>query len=161
MEFKNKDKGEIIIPIIMIILSIYLYTQTYSFKYTDYQQANPQMWPRGVLVLLILISTILIGKVLLKGIDWKPKPSINYKKSISIIIFLFLYIFLMQFCGYLISTLIFIFCALILFGNRNILQLIIVPLLIVTLIFLIFNYLLYIPLPKGIGFFRSITLFFQ
>jgi putative tricarboxylic transport membrane protein len=163
---KGKDKGEFIIPIIILILSFFLYEDTYTFKFTTYQKASPQMWPRLILTLLILTSLGLIAKLLLS----KPPQNTEEKNQIpktgwgimlAGILILFLYIFLMEYLGYIISTLLFTFCAMVMLGNRNKLQLFSVPVVITAFIFLLFTYAMYVPLPKGVGIFRDFSLMFQ
>lgn len=161
MKMKIKDKGELIVPMIVIGLSVFLYIDTYSFQFMTYQKAGPQMWPRGILILLILISLMLIGKLLAAGNENREKPKTNIKSITSVMLLLFFYIFLMQYLGYIISTLLFTFFAMLFFGNRNIFQLVCVPVMIVAFIFLAFNYAMFIPLPKGVGIFRNFTLIFQ
>lgn len=162
---KAKDKGEFIIPIILIALSIYLYLNTYTFKFSTYQKANPQMWPRGILVLLILISLILIGKMLFSkshegAEEEKLKPEVRWSSMLGGVFILFLYLFLMQYLGYIISTLLFTFCAMLMLRNRSKFQLFVVPIVITTFIFIVFTYGMYIPLPKGVGIFRDFSLLF-
>ena len=163
---KGKDKGEFVIPIILIVLSIILYANTYTFKFTTYHKANPQMWPRGILILLILTSLILIGKFLFlklgKGpTEDKEKPKTSWGMMLRGILILFLYIFLLQYLGYIISTLTFTLCAMLMLGNRKKFQLFVVPLVITAFVFIVFHYAMYIPLPKGVGIFRAFSLMFQ
>jgi len=162
----EKDKGEFIIPMIVIALSILLYANTYTFKFTTYQKANPQMWPRGILVLLILTSLILIGKMLFSKPggytnEEKRKPKIRWHSLLGGVLVLLLYIFLMKYLGYIISTLLFTCCAMLLLGNRNKSQLFVGPVLVTAFIFLVFTYAMYVPLPKGIWIFRAFSLMFQ
>jgi len=162
----EKDKGEFIIPMIVIALSILLYANTYTFKFTTYQKANPQMWPRGILVLLILTSLILIGKMLFSKTgghtnEEKRKPKIRWHSLLGGVLVLLLYIFLMKYLGYIIATLLFTCCAMLLLGNRNKSQLFVGPILVTAFIFFVFTYAMYVPLPKGIWIFRAFSLMFQ
>jgi hypothetical protein len=163
---EGKDRGEFVIPIILIALSIFLYINTYTFKFTTYQKANPQMWPRGILVLIVLTSLLLIGKLLFAkskeaAKKEKEKPKIVWSKMLKGILILLLYIALMKYLGYLASTLLFTAAAMFLLGNRNRVQLVVVPILTAAFIFLIFTYAMYIPLPKGVWIFRTFSLMFQ
>jgi putative tricarboxylic transport membrane protein len=163
---EGRDKGEFIIPIIILILSIFLYKETYTFKFTTYQEASPQMWPRFILVLLILTSLGLIAKLLLSKPpqnteEKNQKPRTRWGIMLAGILILFLYIFLMEYLGYIISTLLFTFCAMLMLGNRNKFQLFSVPIVMTAFIFLLFTYAMYIPLPKGVGIFRDFSLMFQ
>jgi hypothetical protein len=163
---KGKDKGEFVIPIILIVLSIILYANTYTFKFTTYHQASPQMWPRGILVLLVLGSFILIGKLLFQkseeGVaEGEEKPKVKWTMMLGGILILFLYIFFMKYLGYIVSTLVFALCAMLMLGNRNKVQLFVVPIVLTVFVFFVFTYAMYIPLPKGTGIFRAFSLIFQ
>jgi len=163
---KGKDKGELIIPIILVALSIFLYINTYAFKFTTYEKASPKMWPRGILILLILISLVLIGKLLFEKSERvaekeKQSPKTKWGMMLAGIFILFFYILLMQYLGYILSTFLFTVCAMFMLGNRNKLHLIAVPIMTTAFIFFIFNYAMYISLPKGIGIFRTFSLMFQ
>lgn len=163
---KGKNKGELIIPIILVALSIFLYINTYTFKFTTYHRANPQMWPRGILILLVLTSLLLIGKFLFgksgEGAKKeKEKSKIVWSMMLKGILILLLYISLMKYIGYIASTLLFTAGAMFLLGNRKIVQLVIVPILTAAFIFLVFTYAMYIPLPKGVWIFRTFSLMFQ
>lgn len=163
---KGKDKGEFIIPIILIVLSIILYANTYTFKFTTYHQASPKMWPRGILVLLVLASLILMGKLLFLKLEGgaaerEEKPKIKWTTMLGGVLILFLYIFFMKYLGYILCTLAFTICAMLMLGNRSRLQLFVVPIIITAFVFFVFTYAMYIPLPKGVGIFRALSLMFQ
>jgi len=77
------------------------------------------------------------------------------------VLILFLYISLMQYAGYILSTLCFTLFAMLMLGNRNKAQLVAVPLAVTGFIFLILTYGMFVPLPKGVGIFRAVSLLFQ
>ncbi len=163
---KRKDKGEFIIPVILIVLSVILYANTSTFKFTTYHQASPQMWPRGILVLLILVSLVLMGKLLFQKSEegvgkGEERPKTKWTMMLGGILILFLYIFFMKYLGYIVSTLVFALCAMLLLGNRNKVQLFVVPIVLTIFVFFVFTYAMYIPLPKGAGIFRAFSLMFQ
>jgi hypothetical protein len=163
---KEKDKGEFVIPIILIALSIFLFINTSTFQFTTYEKASPRMWPRGILVLLLLTSLTLVGKLLFeksKGGAEKEKPEPKIKKGMMVkgILVLFLYIFLMQYLGYILATLFFTVAAMLMLGNRSKFQLFVVPILTTAFIFVVFTHTMYIPLPKGVWVFRAFSLMFQ
>jgi putative tricarboxylic transport membrane protein len=159
---KGKDKGEFVIPIILIALSIFLYANTYTFKFETYPKASPQIWPRSILVLLILTSLILIFKLSFEMVkEQQQKPKIMWGMMLQGISILFLYIFSMEYLGYILSTLGFTFLAMLMLGNKRKLQLVVVPLMSTLLIFLLFTYGMFIPLPKGVWIFRTFSLLFQ
>jgi membrane-associated HD superfamily phosphohydrolase len=163
---KRIDKGEFVIPLILIALSVFLYVNTYTFKFTTYQKASPQMWPRGILLLLLLISLLLIGKLLLAK-PWegteakKEQPGTRWKPLLAGVVGLFLYIFTMFYVGYILSTFLFTFVAMVMLGNRSKVQLVLVPVLITGSVFAIFTHAMFVPLPKGVWLFRDFSLLFH
>lgn len=158
------DKGELVIPIGLIALSIFLYINTYAFKFETYQKASPQMWPRGILVLLVVISILLIGKLQFArsgGEAGREQSATRWKPFVTGVVGLFLYIFTMFYLGYILSTLLFTFVAMVMLGNRRKAQLVLVPVLITGFVFAIFTHAMFVPLPKGVWLFRDFSLFFQ
>lgn len=163
---KREEKGGFVIPVILIVLSIFLYVDTYQFKFTTYPKASPQMWPRAILILLVLTSLILMGKLLFgkgEGIagEEKEKPKTRWGMMLKGIAILFFYIFSMQYLGYVVSTFIFTLMAMLMLGNRSKFQLVAVPLLNTAFIFFLFTYAMFIPLPKGVWIFRTFSLLLQ
>jgi putative tricarboxylic transport membrane protein len=164
---KNIDKGEIVIPIVLIVLSIFLFVKTYGFEFTTHHQAPPTLWPRSIIVLLVLTCGLLIGKFILegrkKGAERTEKSESETKWGMVLkgVLVLFLYMFLMSYIGYIISTLAFTLAAMLMLGNRNKVHLFLTPLLTTGLVFIIFTHAMYIPLPKGISVFRTVSQFFH
>ena len=163
---KGKDKGEFVIPILLIALSIFLFINTSTFQFTTYEKASPRMWPRGILILLVLTSLILVGKLLFErskeGAEReRTEPKIKTGMMVKGILVLFLYMFLMQYLGYILSTLFFTAAAMLMLGNRNKLQLFVVPTLTTAFIFAVFTHAMYISMPKGVWVFRAFSLMFQ
>ncbi len=164
---KKIDKGELVIPIVFVILSIFLFVKTYGFEFTTHQQAPPTLWPRGIIVLLVLVCGMLIGKLILEGRKEgtgpaeKSVPQTEWRMVLRGILVLFLYMFLMSYIGYILSTLAFTLVAMLLLGNRNKVHLILTPLLTTGLVFIIFTHAMYIPLPKGTSIFRTFSQIFH
>jgi len=164
---KNIDKGEIVIPIVFIVLSISLFVKTYGFEFTTHHQAPPTLWPRSIIVLLVLACGLLIGKFILEdrkkgaGLTEKTESETRWGMVLKGILVLFLYMFLMSYIGYIISTLAFTLAAMLMLGNRNKVHLILTPLLTTALVFIIFTHAMYVPLPKGISVFRTFSQFFH
>ena len=163
---KRIDRGEFVIPVLLIALSVFLYINTYTFKFTTYEKASPQMWPRGILFLLVLISLLLIGKLLLAKSGGeveakKEQPGTRWKPFLAGVVGLFLYIFTMFYLGYILSTFLFAFVAMVMLGNRSKVQLVLVPVLITGSVFAIFTHAMFVPLPKGVWLFRDFSLLFH
>jgi len=164
---KKIDKGELVIPIVFIVVSISLFVNTYGFEFTTHHQAPPTMWPRGIIVLLIQVCGLLIGKLILEarkkeaGPTKESEPKTEWGMILKGILVLFLYMFLISYIGYIMSTLAFTLAAMLMLGNRNKVHLILTPLLTTGLVFIIFTHAMYIPLPKGISVFRTFSQIFH
>ncbi len=164
---KNVDKGELSVPIILIILSLFLFLKTYGFEFTTHQQAPPTLWPRGIIILLVLVCGLLIGKLVLEGRKKEAGPAekseakTEWGMVLKGIAVLFLYMFLMGYIGFILSTLAFTLTAMLMLGNRNKIHLALAPLLTTGLVFVIFTHAMYIPLPKGISVFRTFSQIFH
>jgi len=164
---KNIDKGEFVIPIVFIVLSIFLFVNTYRFEFTTHLQAPPTLWPRSIIILLVLACGLLIGKLVSEagkkgtGPTENSGPKIQWGMILKGILVLFLYMSLMGYVGFIISTLAFTLAAMLMLGNRNRVHLILTPLLTTALVFTIFTHAMFIPLPKGISIFRTFSQFFH
>jgi putative tricarboxylic transport membrane protein len=164
---KNIDRGEMAIPIVLIVLSISLFVKTYGFEFTTHHQAPPTLWPRAIIVLLVLVCGMLIGKLILEGRKKgagrteKSESETQWGMVLKGILVLFLYMFLMSYVGYILSTMAFTLAAMLMLGNRSKVHLILTPLLTTGLVFIIFTHAMYIPLPKGISVFRTFSQFFH
>jgi len=55
----------------------------------------------------------------------------------------------------------FTFAAMLMLGNRNKVHLIVTPALTTALVFIIFTHAMYIPLPKGVSIFRTLSQLFH
>lgn len=143
-------KGNIIISIFLIIISIFLYYQTFTWE------KDPATLPRLMLGVIIFLSILLI----IRSITINPKRNKIIKKmskQSSLRIFIvtcitFLYVTSINLLGLYLSTLIFLIIVLLYVGEKNKLVIIGVPILFSIFIYLIFGLFLHVDIPLGIFF---------
>lgn len=156
--------GNIIAGIFILFLSIFFTYITFTFSHTNaygYENFANTFWPRIILGLLIFMSLI---KVFTGFTDYLKEP--EQEKSdkpekyylFVILTLIIAYILVINFIGFIISTLLFLLASFYLLGMRKKLILMLVPLSITIFVTILFVGLLYIPFPKGVGFFETITL---
>ena len=111
---------------------------------------GPTFFPRLVLILLALLSSIL----LIKGIrSYKhDEEKIHFDKDSMLktavfIILLLIYLVLFFVIGFIFSSIIFLFIAQLIFGIRNITKLVVVSVFVPIILYFIFTNLFQIPLP--------------
>ncbi|KJS23225.1 MAG: hypothetical protein VR72_02195 [Clostridiaceae bacterium BRH_c20a] len=157
-------RGDLVINVFLLLLAGYFYKLTYSFKQiSKYDVMGPGFWPRIVLVflmgLIIFAIVIEIRKMIKKVSQEEDKnQKISYKKFIFALVVSFGYFFIMRYVGFVIATLVFQGMFLFVQGVRQVKILILTPSVLTLLLFILFIKLMYLPLPKGIGIFRSFSL---
>lgn len=148
-------------------VAIYLYRVTYEMPtFPRHGTLGPAYFPR---LLLIGIIVSAIGLLLLSLLERASQPSPQSeetyphsgRKLLLVVGLIFAYFTSMTRVGFLLSTVLFqaIFL-LISFQVRNPRWLVGVPVALTSLLFLIFIKLMYVPLPRGEGVFRTVSLWF-
>ncbi|MDI7260272.1 MAG: tripartite tricarboxylate transporter TctB family protein [Thermodesulfobacteriota bacterium] len=134
-------------------------------------------WPKLILILLIAASGIQVTKLLLrkKEVEERLAKEIGEERKkeeeetgerkvfsllVSGVIISFLYIYILRWAGFIITTPVFMAAFMYITGFRKKLMLAVVPLITLTVFLLMFVKATYIPLPRGYGIFRSISLLF-
>lgn len=143
-------KANIIISIFLIIISIFLYYQTFTWE------KDPATLPRLMLGVIIFLSILLI----IRSITKNPKKNNIIKKMSKQSFFrifivtciTFLYVTSINLLGLYLSTLIFLIIVLLYVGEKNKLVIIGVPILFSIFIYLIFGLFLHVDIPQGIFF---------
>ena len=136
-----------------LLLSLYVFLESRTFADASEGAANnPALFPVALAILLAIFSSILIIQALIR--KEKLKFSINKETILRIGLFfisLTIYVFVLRYVGFLLSTIIFsIFMINYLKGNKKISrESIIYGVIFSIIVFLIFNYILKVPLPKG------------
>jgi putative tricarboxylic transport membrane protein len=165
--WRGMKMGEIIIGILLIILSVVIYTQAGVFPPTSEAQLNAGSFPSAIALLLALLSLILIISNLIKLIrkksELKKMDRKTYLKSLypeyKYVLFtlasLFVYILLMQVIGFIITTILFIVITGIVLGPKTKKDIVIISViaLVVTLTtYTFFENVLHVRFPSGLFF---------
>ncbi|WP_096203165.1 tripartite tricarboxylate transporter TctB family protein [Bacillus sp. FJAT-45350] len=164
--------GEIIVIACIFLVGLSLLIATddiikISAERAAGEPAGPKFWPLLVLTGLVLLSAF----VLVKTIFVKRREKVNKQaedeylqdfsttRLISLIVGMFIYLYLMQFLGFILSSLLFIYFVCTLIKIPLIKKLIFTFVSLGVFIFL-FGKILYVPLPRGIGILRELSFFF-
>lgn len=146
----------------------------YSYFYIGLVEAdvNPGIldaveWPRillGLLIVLLVFNIINTLKKRKEGetfkIEFDIKKIIKSKLFIAIVL-LFIYVVALDYTGFIVSSIIFFMLYSRLLGEKSIPKLVISSILSVGILYIIFNTMLGINLPRGTGVFRSFALFLE
>ncbi len=158
------EKLERIVGLVFAIvaLGLFIYAGNIS-KFGMDKGVGAEVWPRFLLVLIMLLSLgMLVGTFLKKkGPDENNKELgvwIKEQKKIGLgILILVVYLFVLETVGFLVATILMLIVFMILLGLKKKSTLIIVP----TILTLAITYTFYkmgVPLPLGSGVFRQIFL---
>lgn len=157
--------GEIIIGLVLIALGLLIYIQGGNLPSLNEAFFNAGSFPRMIAAMLILLSFILILSKLNELRKKKPaedkvsnkeKLAAFYKEYKLVILttaVFFVYIFLLQFIGFVVSTILFIIGTAILIGYRKRKEVVTISAVAVILtltIYFFFENVLYVRFPSGI-----------
>lgn len=157
--------GEIIIGLALIGLGLVIYVRGGNLPSLNEAYFNAGSFPRLIAGLLILLSIILIFSKVNELRKRKPvKDKVSNKEKIiafyreyRLVILtttlFFVYIFLMQFLGFVVSTILFIIGAAILIGYRKrkeVLTISTIAVILTLTIYFFFENVLYVRFPSGI-----------
>ena len=146
----------------------------YSFFYIGNVESEPTPgmldaveYPRILLALLIVFLTINIISVFRKRkegetfkIEFDIKKILKSKLFIGIV-FLFSYVLALDFIGFIPGSIVFFLLYSRLLGEKSIPKLLISAVLSVGVLYVLFNSVLGIMLPRGTGIFRTFALFIE
>jgi len=144
-------KAEVVIGLLLIFLSGYLYWLTLDFPQGELSKtAGPAAMPRLWIYGLILFSGILIVNTIRDNADSNNENGRNLFQSVSLIGLMIAYLLMVGFLGYYISTALFLISGAYLLGYRNHWIIAGSGLGFTLLSYLVFYKLLQVPLPLGI-----------
>lgn len=162
-------RGEIIISGVSFLSACSLFYVTTTFRQNLFaDKVGPALWPQVVLFTIIILSGSLLIKNTITLLKKEKYPHhddhISEKEgAIRLIMAIFLsltYGFGVSFVGFLISVFVFQILFLLILKVKNILVLFFFPLCQTLLLYGIFIKILYIPLPRGVGFFLTFSRIF-
>ncbi|MHA1382042.1 MAG: tripartite tricarboxylate transporter TctB family protein [Candidatus Helarchaeota archaeon] len=169
MNLKKID-SEYIIYTVLIGGAIFLYLHSFRFdqraQFLREGTVLPGYWPRLILVSILILSLVLLIIKAYKDITIKGK-TLNADKQlvatsrvVLIVLICFIYANIVNYIGYLLGTVFFSIILLFIMGVRKTLTLIFYPIGITIVVYLIFTKILYMSLPRGIGFFYKLSQLF-
>jgi putative tricarboxylic transport membrane protein len=167
---KRRDRiGEIILTGLIVLVSIFLLVVTGSFPtYQSKGLAGPALWPRIILVMLILLGLIVLAGLFRKPAAKGPTHQIGAGENQERILprvfiimgFCVLYTLVMKSFGFLLVSLAFQILTLWVMGVRKPKSLILGPVLLTAALYGLFIRILHNPLPRGVGVFYDLSRFF-
>ena len=142
-----------------------------AFRPTQAFETGPKFFPVILATAaLALLVCVLIGQILkYRSTNSSDKseeeeeiitPILKQYVLLATLLSLFIFIYTMEYVGFLISSLFLLFALQYTLGNRSLSKIALFSLGIITVNYLIFIKLLYIQLPRGVGIFEKISLFF-
>ena len=161
-------RGELIFNSILFCLSLFLYYVAGTFKkFASYAKLGPEFWPRGILLLMILLTGVLLIKNITSLL--KPQSAPVAEKSsressryrfVLVVVLSFAYAFGMGLLGFILSTFVFQLIFLYLLKIKRFLSIVLVSLLNTAMLYVLFILVLNMLLPAGMGIFRTFSLYF-
>lgn len=164
--------GELVICLALIVFCLICLANLFLGMGTmvDYDPMGPIAWPAILIALLLVMLTANIVLILRRrkavvtgetGYSWPGWKAILTHKLTFSIVFLLLYAFLLDNIGFLFSTPLFILAYTTLLGQKSWKVRIIAALAATIVLYLLFSRLLQVPLPRGYGIFREMSLFVE
>ena len=145
----SKKLGTIIFSCTVIVLSLIAIWLTTKFRpvYMPFD-VGPRVFPILTCIVMILLSVIIIIKELYSGSSEKLNM-INLKTILCFGV-LAAYVFLMPILGFILNSLWVLAVTMLMMGARKLLTIILFPICFTAAFYLIFSWLLHVPLPLGV-----------
>ena len=147
---KTLFNGDIIIPVSLIMISLFLFVETLSFPAGKIGgSAGPAVMPRLWIAGMVLFSIWLLFGAITKP-SLQKQESNGLRKAISLAALMSLYIVATDFLGYYLSTFIFILLGVYIMSYKRYIIAFLFSLGFVIFSFFVFKIVLMVPLPTGI-----------
>lgn len=142
-------KGNIVVSIIMLILGGFVLYTTASFPAGSGNVVGPGFFPRIIAIgLLILGGVLFIQNTIIKSEDKELKVfKKENMKSYLVMLITLVYLIAMSMVGFVISSIVYLIILMIMYGIENKAKAVINSVLIVGIVYVVFNNLLSVPLP--------------
>lgn len=162
-------KGELIFSLFILAASVFLYWVTGSFAKTTVLQGahmGPSFWPRVILGALIFLSCVVAGGTIRrigKEKTWgEPiltldRGKIRFFAALALCV---AYLYLLPLAGFIAVTPLFMIAFMLLLGEKSKGWIIGVSVVMTAVVVILFTKAMYVPLPRGVGFFRDFSLLF-
>lgn len=154
--------AELIIALFILLSSSFLLFETTKFPATRIASIGPEYWPQIILTGMVILSFLLIIKILRsKEFKYYNKMNLPNRHNFWITVAaVFLYTKFLPILGFPVTSLLFIMMMLWVLKIRKWQWLSFYSLSLTLGLIMLFPKLMSVPLPRGTGIFRTITLFF-
>ena len=142
---KLKDQ-DVLSGVILLLIAMPGFIYTSQIEDLQVSRLSGAFFPNVCFVVMTICGLILIGQGL-KRTEIVPIPSFNFPKLIPIIAVLAGYVLILEYVGFIISTIIFVFCAILLFGECRKQILLTVPIITSVFVYYFFSKAFMIALP--------------
>lgn len=131
---------------------------------------GPKSWPTMLLTLMLILAIFMFVRTYIQSKkavenetqeEQEPvKRVFNIHMSVVMAVIVGIYLYLLNTIGFILSTILFIFIVSILLGIKRKISSILLSIISTAVLVYLFCILLGIPLPRGIGIFRDLSLIF-
>jgi len=150
-------------PFLILAAAVYFYYLACSIGPCPPGQLGADFWPKMILIFLMIGCVIKFGEIIsnrqLLDVKADARPEMHNGKLTAMIVLLIVTVFSIDYIGFALANVCFMLIFLYLVGLRRLRTLLLISLIGTTALLYIFVKLVYLPLPRGMGFFEDITLF--
>ncbi|MDT8903231.1 tripartite tricarboxylate transporter TctB family protein [Anaeroselena agilis] len=154
---------ESLIAAVFLTSSCLFYYQTFFFPKTRISDIGPEYWPQLLLAGMIILSAALLVDIYKRRKalaaaeeDKKPYP-LRFWYTLALAV---AYTLVMPLLGFAVGTLLFCLAIMSVLGVRSVKSLLLTATGATVLFVVLFPKIMAVPMPRGIGIFRMISLFF-
>ena len=158
-------RGNIVFGLVISVLSAALLYYLHNQSAVDAQQAAANIWPFRVTFALLVLGLVITGQSAWSlnraesnaARSTEPTDRKSTLLMLATVVLSIAYIASLRFAGYMVATYLFLLISFYVLGVKEKLKLFGLPLMMVTIYAIGFSMLLYIPLPRGMGVFRTLS----
>ena len=153
-------RGELIIPLSFLIASIYLFYLAMQFRapFKMGFQVGPDVFPKILTGIMMVLSMVLIYNAVKRGGLAEFEKVVKPRNLWITLAFIIAYAFLLETVGFVVLTPIWIAGYMFAIGMRRWTWLLGAAVILSAFMILVFPKMMLIPLPRGVGIFREISL---
>lgn len=148
---------QVITNVVFVVFSLFFTMITLNLPNDQAQSMGPKAWPLIVLIGLLILSIIQIIKSYKNNNVNVKDIKFDYKKATILLCLLLFYFIIIRYLGFIISTIILMYSlSLIIYKQRPQISLIF-SVVITLIVSIFFIFIIQLPLPRGVGAFRTIS----
>jgi len=160
--FQNLTRrGELIIPLSFLVASIYLFYLAMQFRapFRMGFQVGPDVFPKILTGIMMVLSVVLIYNAVKRGGLTEFEKVVKPRNLWITLAFIITYAFLLEIVGFVVLTPVWIAAYMFAIGMRRWTWLLGATVIFSVFMIVVFAMFMLIPLPRGVGIFREISLF--